>query len=274
MVAPQTLRRLSKELLALSTAPPDGVRVVLDESDILSFRAWIQGPPGTPYDAGTFEITFDFQGVDFPNVPPVCKFATKIFHPNVSRSGDICVSTLKKDWKPDYGIGRILVTIKCLLIAPNPDSALDPEASRLLQEDYAQYAETARLWTEIYAAKPPPAAAGPFLPSQPSSSSSSSSAMTTRVEQNSTSKAPALAPAPASTPSDALALNLVAANAVNTAAAAATAVVVSATALAKQGITTTTTTTATSATQPASTAPPPPKKVMAGGGPKRGLRRL
>jgi ubiquitin-conjugating enzyme E2 S len=59
-------------------------------------------------------------------------FAAKIFHPNVSSAGEICVNTLKKDWKSSYGIGHILITIKCLLIYPNPDSALDEEARKLL----------------------------------------------------------------------------------------------------------------------------------------------
>jgi len=31
-------------------------------------------------------------------------FLTKIFHPNVGQQGEICVNTLKKDWKPDLGI--------------------------------------------------------------------------------------------------------------------------------------------------------------------------
>ena len=34
---------------------------------------------------------------------------TKIFHPNMSKSGDICVDTLKKGWKKDYGVGHVLV---------------------------------------------------------------------------------------------------------------------------------------------------------------------
>lgn len=34
---------------------------------------------------------------------------TKIFHPNVADNGEICVNTLKKDWKSDLGIGHILL---------------------------------------------------------------------------------------------------------------------------------------------------------------------
>jgi ubiquitin-conjugating enzyme E2 S len=79
------------------------------------------------------------------------RFITKIFHPNVSGAGEICVNTLKKDWKSSYGIGHILVTIKCLLIYPNPDSALDEEAGKLLQENYESYCERAKLITSVHA---------------------------------------------------------------------------------------------------------------------------
>ncbi|KAJ9127022.1 hypothetical protein QFC24_001253 [Naganishia onofrii] len=67
---------------------------------------------------------------------------TKIFHPNISKAGEICVDTLKKGWKREYGIEHVLVTIKCLLIVPNPESALDEEAGKLLLEDYQEYSKT------------------------------------------------------------------------------------------------------------------------------------
>ena len=76
-------------------------------------------------------------------------FVTKIFHPNVSKLGEICVSTLQKDWKKELGINHILLTIKCLLIAPNPESALNEEAGRLLLEEYDSFFKHARLMTTI-----------------------------------------------------------------------------------------------------------------------------
>lgn len=36
-------------------------------------------------------------------------FVTKIFHPNVAPNGEICVNTLKKDWKSTLGIAHILL---------------------------------------------------------------------------------------------------------------------------------------------------------------------
>jgi ubiquitin-conjugating enzyme E2 S len=61
------------------------------------------------------------------------------------------VNTLKKDWSSTFGIAHILVTVKCLLIYPNPESALDEEAGKLLLEDYESYCERARLITSIHA---------------------------------------------------------------------------------------------------------------------------
>ena len=46
------------------------------------------------------------------------------------------MNTLKKDWKESLGIRHILLTVKCLLIVPNPESALNEEAGRMLLEQY------------------------------------------------------------------------------------------------------------------------------------------
>lgn len=51
---------------------------------------------------------------------------------------------------PALTMALSLQTIKCLLIHPNPESALNEEAGRLLLENYEEYAARARLLTEIH----------------------------------------------------------------------------------------------------------------------------
>lgn len=63
---------------------------------------------GTPYAGGFFRVKL-ILGKDFPSAPPKAFFVTKIFHPNVATNGEICVNTLKKDWKPDLGLKHILL---------------------------------------------------------------------------------------------------------------------------------------------------------------------
>ena len=57
---------------------------------------------------------------------------------------------MKKEWKKELGITHVLVTVKCLLIFPNAESALNEEAGRLLLEDYDAYCQHAKLITSIH----------------------------------------------------------------------------------------------------------------------------
>ncbi|KAM0746543.1 hypothetical protein T439DRAFT_329653 [Meredithblackwellia eburnea MCA 4105] len=148
-----TVRRVLREVSELQRTPAEGIRLCGsgEFEDLSDVKAWVQGPPGTPFEGGYFKIRLSF-GSDYPAAPPKCTFVTKIFHPNVNPStGEICVNTLKKDWKSEYGISHILVVIKCLLIHPNPASALHAEAGRLLLEAYDDFSSRARLMTEVHA---------------------------------------------------------------------------------------------------------------------------
>ncbi|PPQ72454.1 hypothetical protein CVT24_003120 [Panaeolus cyanescens] len=149
-ISPAVVRRIMRELSEMEKNPPEGIRIQSNDEDMLDFVGLVEGPEGTPYAGGYFKVKFTFND-EFPAAPPKCRFATKIFHPNVGPTGEICVNTLKKDWKSTYGIAHILVTVKCLLIYPNPESALDEEAGKLLLEDYASYCSRAKLITSVHA---------------------------------------------------------------------------------------------------------------------------
>lgn len=62
---------------------------------------------GTPFEGGEFVCKL-ILGQDFPQVPPKGLMKTRIFHPNVSKEGEICVNTLKKDWSASHGLQHIL----------------------------------------------------------------------------------------------------------------------------------------------------------------------
>jgi ubiquitin-protein ligase len=149
-VAPAVMRNILKEIKELSSTPVEGIRIVPGDEDLTCITAVIVGPEGTPYEGGEFTIRLEL-GPDFPASPPKGYFITKIFHPNVDDKGSICVNTLKKDWKPEQGMKHVLTVIKCLLIVPNPESALNEEAGKLLLEDYDDYVKRARLMTSIHA---------------------------------------------------------------------------------------------------------------------------
>uniref|UniRef100_A0A1I8GA78 E2 ubiquitin-conjugating enzyme n=2 Tax=Macrostomum lignano TaxID=282301 RepID=A0A1I8GA78_9PLAT len=158
--SPSVMKRLSKEVRDLVQQPPEGIRVHFDDAKLTDIHAVIDGPVDTPYCGGRFHIRL-VMGHSFPQEPPKGYFLTKIFHPNIATpSGEICVNTIKRDWTPDTGLRHLLLVIKCLLIVPNAESALNQEAGRLLLEDYAEYFSRARLFTEVHALQNPAVAAG------------------------------------------------------------------------------------------------------------------
>lgn len=128
----KTLKAIIKELDTLQQTPPEDIQVIPNEADLTVISAWIRGPgkvlknhhqkkfffslslilqiDGTPYEGGYFKVVLELES-DYPNSPPKGFFKTKIFHPNVSSTGEICVNTLKKDWKPELGIKDILLVI-------------------------------------------------------------------------------------------------------------------------------------------------------------------
>lgn len=148
---PRVINLISKQVLRLQAQPPEGVVPLIDEDDPTNVQADIKGPDSTPYHGGTFRCRLEFAS-DFPQTPPKGYFLTKLFHPNISAAGEICVNTLKRDWNPaNWSFINIMQVVRCLLVEPFPESALNEEAGRLFMEDYRAYFEHARLLTQVHA---------------------------------------------------------------------------------------------------------------------------
>lgn len=149
---PEVAKRLMSEMRTLQKAELGGITVKMNTNNLTEFHALIEGPENTPFEGGEFEIKLEI-GEEFPQKPPKGYFLTKIFHPNISEAGAICLSTLSSDWTEDTGLDKLLLSVRCLLIEPNPDSALNEEAGRLIQENYQSYVDRAKLMTQVYAKK-------------------------------------------------------------------------------------------------------------------------
>jgi len=151
MIPPQILNAIYKQERHLKNNPISGITFHFNESDITDIQADIEGPSATPYEGGTFRVMIKIPQ-NFPIVAPKGIFLTKIFHPNISEQGEICVNTLKRDWDPkNWSLSNLFQVIKCLLIIPFPQSALNEEAGKLFMEDYDQFFKTAQMMTSIHA---------------------------------------------------------------------------------------------------------------------------
>jgi len=78
--------------------------------------------------------------------PPVIRFLTKIFHPNVSRHGDIGL-----DWLPSMTIVKLLISIQLLLTEPFCDVCMEPDIAKLYDNNQQMYNTIAKNWTRRFA---------------------------------------------------------------------------------------------------------------------------
>jgi len=83
-----------------------------------------------------------------PNKPPLVKFQSKMFHPNIYADGSICLDILQNQWSPIYDVAAVLTSIQSLLTDPNPNSPANAEAARLYNEDRRLYEKTVREFVE------------------------------------------------------------------------------------------------------------------------------
>lgn len=144
------LRRINKELKEMESDPPSHVSGGPVGDDLYHWSAVIMGPEKSPYEGGTFILNILFPQ-EYPFKPPKVTFNTKIYHPNISRSGGICLDILKEAWSPALTISRVLLSISSLLTDPNPDDPLDAEIAAVYKENRDKFDAAAREWTLKYA---------------------------------------------------------------------------------------------------------------------------
>ena len=88
---------------------------------------------------------------DYPFKPPKILFTTKVYHPNIKGTGEICLDILKDQWAPSHTIATVLVSLTALFVEPNVNDPLEPEIANIFTTDRAKFDETAREWTKKFA---------------------------------------------------------------------------------------------------------------------------
>ncbi len=146
--------RLRKELSSIQKNNIHGIKIEpsseINDNQAIIWNAWLTGAEGTPYHSGTFHVMVKM-GERYPFEPPKVKFATKIFHPNISPDGKICINILKNEWNAGFTIEKILLSILALMSCPNPKDPLVPEIANLYLSDKKEYDLMATNYTKEYA---------------------------------------------------------------------------------------------------------------------------
>jgi len=143
---------LKKQLNELKKNPVEGFSAgLVDDNDIYKWEVLIIGPPDTPYEGGFFKAHLTFPR-EYPLRPPKMKFISEIWHPNIDRSGDVCISILHEPgddkygyekaserWLPVHTVETILISVISMLADPNDESPANVDAAKDWRENYSEF---------------------------------------------------------------------------------------------------------------------------------------
>jgi len=123
----------------------------VSDHDLLLWEGVLVGPTGSPYEGGMFRLDIQFPP-EYPFKPPMIRFKTPVYHPNIHRNGQICLDILKQSsWSPALTISKVLLSISSLLTDANPNDPLAPEVAEVYLRDRVLFDVTARGWTQKFA---------------------------------------------------------------------------------------------------------------------------
>ena len=124
IISKSTIKRLTKDIKEIYKNPltDNNIYYKHSDNDILSGTALIIGPEDTIYEGGYYLFSFKFP-YDYPHSPPVVTFNTNDgvtrFHPNLYKSGKVCLSILNtwdgEPWTGCQTISSVLLSICSLL---------------------------------------------------------------------------------------------------------------------------------------------------------------
>ena len=129
----------------------ESIRVSLKDNNLYEWEATIKGPPGTPYEGGTFLLDMTFPE-DYPFEPPKVTFKTPIYHWNINSKGEVGLDILKKNWTPSLSPEEVLKSIYSHLTSEAISLLSNPTTEKFRET----YDRTCKEWTEKFATEKSP----------------------------------------------------------------------------------------------------------------------
>uniref|UniRef100_A0A8D1MD76 Ubiquitin-conjugating enzyme E2 U n=1 Tax=Sus scrofa TaxID=9823 RepID=A0A8D1MD76_PIG len=119
----------------------EGINAFPISEDLLEWEVDIKGLQNTIWQGSFFQLTISFTS-EYNFVPPVVRFRTIPFHPNVDPyTGRPCIDFLDnpRKWNRNYTLSSILLTLQVMLSNPVLENPVNLEAAQILMKDETLY---------------------------------------------------------------------------------------------------------------------------------------
>ncbi|XP_038193039.1 ubiquitin/ISG15-conjugating enzyme E2 L6 isoform X5 [Arvicola amphibius] len=117
-----------------------------DDDNVLVWNMLLL-PEQPPYNLKAFRLRIDFPR-EYPLKPPTLKFITKIYHPNISKDGLVCLPLVSiGNWKPYTKTYQVLEALIMLVNKPNLEEPVQLELAELLTQNPEMFKKNAEEFT-------------------------------------------------------------------------------------------------------------------------------
>ncbi|ORD99211.1 UBC15 [Hepatospora eriocheir] len=132
----------------------------LIDDNLFEWEVVLFGPKDSLHESAIYRAKMSFPS-NYPDAPPSFKFTSKMWHPNISADGTVCISILHKAGNDEFGYESIderwlpvrtpetvILSIISLLHEPNPDSPANIEAANEYRNNIKLYSRKVRKLAE------------------------------------------------------------------------------------------------------------------------------
>lgn len=115
----RALKRIYRELLDLSFSLPLQCSARPVGEDMCHWQVTIKGPNDSPCQGGVIFLKIQFPP-SYPYKLPKITSTTRIYHPDIDRSGSISLDILRSEWSPTLTTSKVLLTMCKPVLPPQP----------------------------------------------------------------------------------------------------------------------------------------------------------
>lgn len=140
----QRATRIVSELKYILNRPDPNVQVWVNAFAWEKWRVFVKGPDRTPYAGKWWSLYVTFPP-NYPSCPPIFRFVSVPYHPNVSADGKVIFGAVDEDYRCDKRVHTMIMDVIRLLEHPELEQAIQPRIAEQYRRDRGAFENQARI---------------------------------------------------------------------------------------------------------------------------------